>query len=236
MTVRWHQDRYDYEGYGVYEFTHPMRGYGQLPAGVSIGDVIANMDDYIVDVGGIQVAATNVQQPLIDTLDKMDFAADGDDGAVTVTGTASFGIFSSGSDFASQYLKDGYAVMGRKDSVAAGAPKMMMTQIASVIADNAFVGGPYVVVAAPQSLLEQAQAAAKKPGQPAPPPGQPAPGQQPPPPGTAPPPGTQPSAPPAQAATGTSEWMLPAVVAVGGLALIAAFAAVGSKPKRRGAR
>jgi hypothetical protein len=216
-NVRWHRDSYDFEGYGVYEFTNPMRGYGQLPPGVTLDDVLSNMDAYIANVGGIQVAKTEVQQPLLDVLDKMDFTPDGDETAVTVTGTAAYVVLSFGSNFASQYLADGYAVMGKKDTVAAGAPQMMMTQIASVIAQNAFQGGPYVVVSAPASLLQQASEALQKPA---------------PPPGTAPP-----AQPPTHvAATGAPEWMLPAVVAVGGLALIAAFAAVGSTPKRRGAR
>jgi hypothetical protein len=228
--VRWHRDSYDFEGYGVYEFVgQPLRGYGQLPAGVSLDDVIKNMDAYIANVGGIQVAKTEVQQPVMDLLDKMDFTPDGDDTAPTVTGTASYVILSLGSDFASEYLADGYAIMGKKDTVAAGAPRMMLTQIASVVAQNAFMGGPYVVVAAPQSLLDQASATLSKPSQP--------PGTQPPP-GTVTPPGTEPpytppAQPPAQARTGAPEWMLPAVVAVGGLALIAAFAAIGSQPKRR---
>jgi hypothetical protein len=223
----WHRDSYDYEGYGVYEFTDGMSGYGQLPAGTSIQDVIENMDAYIADVGGIQVAKTEVQQPLIDTLDKMDFVADGDETAVTVTGTASFGLLSFGSDFASEFIADGYVVMGNKASVATGTPKMIMTKIASVIADNAYVGGPYVAVGGPMSLLQQASASLGKGGEPVPP--------LPPEPSPTPTPSPSPEAP-SQAATGGPEWMLPAIVAVGGIALIAAFAAVGSKPKRRGAR
>jgi hypothetical protein len=225
--VQWHRDSYDFEGYGVYEFTHPMRGYGALPPGVSLDDVIKNMDAYIANVGGIQVAKTEVQKPLLDVLDKMDFTPDGDETAVTVTGTAAYVILSFGSNFASEYLANGYAVMGEKTSVQSGAPRMMMTQIPSVVAENAFMGGSYVVVAAPASLLQQAQEALGKPGQPA---GPPPPGPLPP--GTEPP-YTPPVKPPAQARTGAPEWMLPAVVAVGGLALIAAFAAIGSKPKTR---
>jgi len=231
--MRWHRDSYDFEGYGVYEFVdQPLRGYGDLPAGVSVEDIVKNMDDYIIVVGGIQVAKTEVQQPVMDVLDKMDFAADGDDAGVTVTGTASFGIgsFLGGSDFASDYLEDGYAILAQKESIKTGTARMLLTQIASVIAQNAMEGGPYVVVAAPATLLQQASASLTQPALP--------PAQPPavPPPGTSPPVYTPPAQQPAQAAVGAPEWMLPAVVAVGGLALIAAFAAVGSRPKKRGAR
>lgn len=225
QNVKWHRDSYDYEGYGVYEFTNPMRGYGQLPPGVSLDDVIKNMDAYIADVGGIQVAKTEVQEPLIGVLDKMDFTPYGDENAVTVSGSAAYVILSFGSNFASNYRDKNYAIMGKKDTVASGAPEMMMTQIPSVVAQNAFVGGPYVVVWAPASLLQQASEALKAGPTPPPPNG----GQDVPTPNGVPSNG----APAQVAAAGAPEWMLPAVVAVGGLALIAAFAAVGSRPKRR---
>lgn len=220
MNGSMHHSSYDFEGYGVYEFAgRPTHGYGQLPPGVSLEDVVKNVDAYIDDVGGIQVASAGVQKPILDLLDKMDFIADGDDAAVTVTGVASYVLLSFGSDFASEYLADGYAIMGKRDTVSTGSPQMMMTQIASVIAQNASQGGPYVVIAASDTLLQQASEALQGP------------------PGTEPPPYTPPVQPPAQvAAAGVPEWMLPAVVVVGGLALIAAFAAVGSQPKRRGAR
>jgi len=205
---RWHLDSYDYEGYGVYEQV------GQLPTGVDLKDIIANMDAYIVNVGGIQVVKPEAQQPVMEVLDKMDFIAEGDETGPTITGRATYMLMSFGSDFASEYLEDGYAVLAQKASVKTGSPQMLLTKVASVIAQNAAAGMPFVVVAAPPALLQQAQQAGTMPG--------PMPG---------PTPQPQPQPQPQVAKATAPEWMLPAVVAVGGLALIAAFTAIGSRKK-----
>lgn len=224
--MKWHRTGWDYEGHGVYEFDNPLRGYGQLPAGVSIDDIVANMDAHIINVGGLQVAATNVQQPLMDVLDKLDFVADGDESLPTVAGQASYTLFSFGSDFATEFREDGYAIMGEKSSVQSGNPRMLLTKIPQVIADNAFMGGPYVIVNAPDALLGEAQKALSTP---------PVDNGAVPPVQTKLPPGCYLDMeervvcpPPAQTAT-TPAWLLPVVVGVGGLAIVAVAVAVGSK-------
>ena len=226
--IRRHRPGWDYEGYGVYDFDNPMRGYGQLPPGVSIDDIVANMDAHIVNVGGIQVAATNVQQPLMDVLDKMDFTPDGDETLPTVSGQATYMVFSFGSGFATEFREAGYAIMGEKVSVQTGNPRMLLTQIPQVIADNAFMGGPYVVVSAPDSLLAAAsQALTAKPPPPKPN-------------GNGAPVVTVPPGcyldmeeklvcPPAQAEPKLAAWVVPTVIGATALALIAVAAVAGGK-------
>lgn len=228
MTVRWHRPAWEYEGYGTYEFDSPMAGYGQLPSGVSVEDIIANMDVYIITIGGIQVAKTEVQQPIMDTLDSMQFSPENGESDPTISGNATFVLFDLlGSDFASDYRKGGYAILADKTSVQSGTVRMLLTKVASVIAQNAGTGGNYVVVNIDPQLLAAAQAAVTKPPPKpnGPPPRKPGNGI------------TVPSGcyldmeerlvcpkPPA-AKAGTPEWVMPAVVGVGALALVAAIVA-----------
>jgi hypothetical protein len=206
-----HRPDWDYEGYGVYDFSQELRGYGQLPPGVTVEDIVKNMDAYIVLVDGIQVAKIEVQQPVKGVLDKMDFNPDGPTDTPTVQGEASFSLFSAGSNFASDYSDAGYAIMADRNTVQSGNPRMLLTQIARVVADNAFEGGAYVVLSAPSALLRAAsELRAGGGGAPAVP-------------SAAPPP------PAAAASTTGPSWVLPAVIAVGGLALIAVASATGKK-------
>lgn len=204
----WRGPGWDYEGHNVYEFSNPMRGYGELPEGVTIEDIIANMDDYIVDVGGIQMVKPEVKQPIMETLDSMSFEPDGEETAPTVTGEANFSLFSGSSGFASDYKRAGYAILVLKTSVEDGHPKMLMTKMPQVIANRAVPGAGYVVVRAPGDLLEEAQALSAQPVDP----------------GT-PPPGTEPLV----AKASTTGWVLPVVVGIAVVGLIGVVASQGKK-------
>lgn len=205
------------EGYGVYAFSgsqdHRRRSMGQLPPGVTIEQVIANMDQYLTIQDGIQVAKTEVQAPIVETLDTMTFSAEGSEVGATVRGTANFMMFDwTGTDFASEYLSQGYAILVDKASVQGGVPRLIMTMQPQVITDNAFEGGPYAVAAGPPELIAAA-------GRSVTPPVPPTPGPGPTPPG--------PLTPPAQpAATGTPDWVVPAVIGVGALAGLAVLSSV----------
>lgn len=227
------QAAHPFEGYGVYEFSGP---FGDLPPGVTLQDIIKNMDAYIDSSSGIQVAKPEVKPEIMTTLNSMSFVADDDEvDGPTITGQANFIVFSLGDAWATEYLKDGYAILIDKASVSSGQPKVVLTQIAGVILDHAYVGGPFAVVDAPPALLAQAQQLAHQPPTgPVPPPVPGSTGPGPTLPGPTVPPGpmipTQPSQP---AGTSASDkipsWVIPTMAGVGVVALIAAAVALGKK-------
>lgn len=212
------------EGYGVYSFSGEQQRYrksmGQLPPGVTIEQVVANMDQYLTVQDGIQVAKTEVQIPIVETLDAMSFSADnGFESGSTIKGTASFALFDPfGTSFASDFLKQGYAILIEKASVKSGVPRLIMTMQPQVITDNAFKGGPYAVAAGPPELIAAAGTSVT-------------PVVEPPTPGPTPVPGPGPAPPTQPAAAGTADWVVPAFIAVGALAGLAVLSSM-KKGKR----
>jgi hypothetical protein len=179
-------------------------------------------EEAITTVGGIQVIKGEYRDIAVGMLDQTTFDFDQPDhNAPMVTGQSSVILGTLGSGWASDYLAKGYAIMADIATIQGGAPTIMMSKIAADIAANAGVGGRYVVVAAPGSLLGSAQvlAAGPLPGPGAPPPLDPS--QFP-----APPPGVT---GPEKAEAATPSWLLPVVIGVGALAVLAVVATAKKK-------
>jgi hypothetical protein len=206
-----YQPAYDYMGYGVYAF-----GQTSSP---SIEELLQNLPSFIGDVGGIQVLDISAQGVAISTLDQMTFTPRSQ-GQATITGTASV-VLGGGTQgpWASDHLKDGYAILVSKSSLQTLNPNVVMTTDPQVIANDAGPGMPFVVVAAPTPLLTAAQEALG-PAISVPPVVIPAPAPlpAPPPEGSALPPPPAPAPAPQQAGM-LSKYMVP--IAIGGVALTA---------------
>lgn len=158
----------DWEGYGVYEFMAPVpaptvySGFGFIPGG------LPDPATLMVTDGGIQVLKSEYRAMALTWLDQTTFDADGDVNAPVVTGQANAILGTFGDGWASDFAERGYCIMAKLSSLKGVgtmfAPEMMMASAPGYIADNASVGGEYVVVKCPPALLDQAKAL--KAGQP----------------------------------------------------------------------
>jgi len=218
---QYQQSHLEADGYGVYEFTpRPGGVFGAVP---DLTSILSNMDAHIDKSSGIQVLKPDLQASAIQGLDEnSDFIITAESGQVKM-GTIEAGWNKGGDDWASNYVSSGFAVLVDKTTIESssfglgGTAQGLVTNAPSYITDNARVGGDYVVVSAHPELVAKAAALLT-----AGPPG----GEVPSGPVVEPaPPGGTPDLPappvPIIKQASSPEWLWPAIVAVGGLTLVA---------------